>query len=251
MSVWAKTKQGRDTFNHPSQTSPLHLEERRVQKMTTWAAGWVRIDKTSALPVSYFYTRSAQLCISVSVDCRWAARCQRTNPLMTYAGILTKPNQFVCMQNKCCFLFVFCFFLATGWSFASPYETSYECDETKSQNAATQRQPHTKDDTKVEMCATRNLAGPAHYLFTLTTLPGGQHWRICFTSECFGVLLAYCGGQRKGPLCSVKPEEGGQRQSVCLCHMLSGCDGSQRCSCVNFFCLPSTLSCAVSDILQL
>lgn len=75
--VWAKTNQGRDTFKHPPQTSALHLEERRVQEMTTWAGGWVRIDKTSALPTGYFYTCSAQLFISISIDCCLAARCQR------------------------------------------------------------------------------------------------------------------------------------------------------------------------------
>lgn len=82
-------------------------------------------------------------------------------------------------------------FLATGWCFASPYETSSECDETKTQSAANQRQPQTRDKMKFEMFATMNIAGPAHYLFTftLTTSPGGHHWRICFTSA---FLLESC-----------------------------------------------------------
>lgn len=108
--------------------------------------------------------------------------------------------------------------------------------------------PQANDDAKLKMCATINIADPTHNLCTLTTSPGGQHWRICFTSECFGVLPSDCGGQRKGTLCLVKPKEEGQRQSVCLLRMLSDCDGSQQCSCVNFFCLPSPLSCVVSEI---
>lgn len=54
-----------------------------------------------------------------------------------------------------------------------------------------QRQPQTRDKRKLEMFATVNIAGPAHYLFTftLTTSPGGHHWRICFTSA---FLLESC-----------------------------------------------------------